>query len=249
VRTRLSDRFPDTQEKYRELACNRAARQVLIFCSAQSLGAIRPISLNSETGKFPLPSSLQIEKPESKGARPEPDEFHTIGQFYAAVEDAIDSLCDELGEAKVFCGNAERQIQPEEYYGSGEIVVVTDRDGDAQILGRGNGKSLAHFYRFNSILKRRHYTTGDKSRSHPQGTTFEVDCSKVDPLPAHWASRRKLTHHPLSDAAPKTQPVFPMPFCVYASSTRVRQKGAPKQPSTAHPSGASATSTSGNLTT
>jgi hypothetical protein len=176
-----------------------------------------------------------------------------------------------MSEAKVFCGNAERQIRPEEYYGSGEIVVVTDRtsakraideivhqgeaarddifDGDAQILGRGNGKSLAHFYRFTSILKRRHYTTGDKSRSHPQGTTFEVDCSKVDPLPAHWASRRKLTHHPLSDAAPKTQPVFPMPFCVYASSTRVRQKGAPKQPSTAHPSGASATSTSGNLTT
>lgn len=147
---------------------------------------------------------LQIERPEPKGGRPEPGHFHTIGQFYAAVDEAIDRLCDRLGEHRVFSGDPDRQIRPKDYYGAGSIVVVTNRDTahraiaeiveqgegahhgifdrDHRILGEGGGQDVAHYYRYMEILKRRRYTQHDTAASGPRGGRLPVDYRAVYPI-------------------------------------------------------------------
>lgn len=151
-----------------------------------------------------LETFLKIERPEAKGARPEPGHFHTIGQFYSAVGAAVDDLCDRLGERQVFRGREDRQIRPEDYYGSGSIVVVTGRDtahraiaeiveqgegahrgifdGDHQILGEGDGEEVAHYYRFMEVLEGRRYTRHDTPSTGPRGRAIPVDYDAVYPI-------------------------------------------------------------------
>ncbi len=154
--------------------------------------------------KSALETFLKIERPEAKGARPQPGHFHTIGQFYAAVGQSLDELCERLGEGRVFCGDPSRQIRPEDYYGAGSIVVVTNRDtahwaiakivqqgegahhgifdGDHKILGEDGGQEVAHYYRFMEILKGRSYTQHDTPSSGPTGCVMPVDYSAVHPI-------------------------------------------------------------------
>jgi len=154
-----------------------------------------------------LETFLQIERPEAKGAKPEPGHFHTIGQFYAAIDDAIDRLCDRLGEARVFSGPASRQIRPKDYYGAGAIIEVTSRDTahraiaeiveqgegahhgifdrDHRILGEGGGQEVAHYYRYMEILKGKRYTRHDTARSGPTGGRLPVDYRAVYPIRAN----------------------------------------------------------------
>ncbi|MCC6316408.1 MAG: ferritin-like protein [Gemmatimonadaceae bacterium] len=151
-----------------------------------------------------LRTFLRIERPEPRGAKPQPGHFTTIAQFYLAIDQAIDALCDRLGEQRVFSGAVDRQVRPSDYYGSGEIVVVKDRDsahraiaeiieqgegapggifdGDAQILGDGDGREIAHYYRFNEVLQGRHYTARDTPRSGPTGSRLDVDFDAVYPI-------------------------------------------------------------------
>lgn len=93
-------------------------------------------------GKFSresIEAFMRIEKPEDKGAPPQGDYFHSIGQFYAAVRDGLKYLVDQElhhnGE-KVFTGTANLQITREFYYGgAGEITVIDDLDSaEAAIL-------------------------------------------------------------------------------------------------------------------
>ena len=143
----------------------------------------------------------KIERPEPKGARPRAKQFKTIGQFYAAVGKHLDDLCEKYGEKKVFSGNARLQIQHEDYYGSGAIVVVTGRDTahqaiativdqgegahegifdpDKNILGRGSGMELAHYFRFMEISHGRHYRQNDTLKSGPTGARMKVDFEKI----------------------------------------------------------------------
>lgn len=154
-----------------------------------------------------LGTFLQIERPEPKGGRPEPGHFHTIGQFYAAIGEAIDRLCDRLGERRVFSGHRRRQIRPKDYYGAGSIVVVTSRDTahraiaeiveqgegahdgifdrDHRILGEGGGQEVAHYYRYMEILKGRRYTQHDTAASGPRGGKLPVDYRAVYPIRAN----------------------------------------------------------------
>lgn len=154
--------------------------------------------------KSALATFMKIERPEARNARPEPGRFHTIGQFYAAVRDAIDHLCDRLGESKVFTGDLTRQVRPEDYYGSGSIVVVTGRDSahraideiveqgegahhglfdkDRQILGQGRGEELAHYFRFMEVREGRHFTAHDTPASGPTGRPLAVDYAAVYPI-------------------------------------------------------------------
>jgi len=147
---------------------------------------------------------LQIERPEAKKALPEAEGFDTIGQFYAYVKEKLDKLCDEHGEQKVFCGDINLQIRPEDYYGSGSVVVVTNRntahdaietiveqgegahegifDKDHNIFGPGDGKELAHYYRFMEIHLGRHFKKGDTPRSGPHGSPLKVYFDEVYPL-------------------------------------------------------------------
>jgi len=151
-----------------------------------------------------LRTFLKTERPEAKGARPEPGHYHTLGQFYAAVGEAIDTLCERFGEQRVFCGDPSRQVQPDQYYGSGSLIVVTDRasahraiaeiveqgegapghifDGDQKILGNGVGEEVAHYYRFLELLEGRRFTQRDTARSGPTGGKIPVDFSSMYPL-------------------------------------------------------------------
>ncbi len=148
-----------------------------------------------------LHTFLHIEKPEAKGTKPKGEKFHTIGQFYAFVRNKIDHLCDTYGEETIFCGTIEKQIRPEDYYGSGAVIIVKNRttahealneiveqgegahegifDKDHNILGPGHGKELAHYYRFNEILEQTHYVEDDTPETGPTGEPLKVDYDKV----------------------------------------------------------------------
>ncbi|HLO81325.1 MAG TPA: ferritin-like protein, partial [Chitinophagaceae bacterium] len=163
--------------------------------------------------KKALVTFMKIERPEEKGAKPQAGEFKTIDQFYAAVGQLLDELCDQYGEEMVFTGDKKLQIQPEDYYGSGDLVVVTDRDSahraistivdqgegaahgifddDHRIFGDGGGKELAHYYRFSEIYEGRHYKKHDTPKSKPSGDPLPVDYKAVYPIKAD-IDRRKF---------------------------------------------------------
>jgi hypothetical protein len=154
--------------------------------------------------KEALETFKKIERPETLHAKPTGNRFHTIGQFYAAIGKLLDDLCEEYGDKKIFTGKKHLQIQPADYYGSGSIVVVTNRktaheaiatiadqgegshhsifDDDHNIFGDSDGKELAHYYRFNEIYKEKHYTEKDTHKSGPTGSKFEVDYKGVYPI-------------------------------------------------------------------
>ena len=143
----------------------------------------------------------KIERPDSRGAKPKTTQFKTIGQFYAGVGKHLDEMCEKYGEKKVFSGNARLQIQREDYYGSGAIVVVTGRDTahqaiativdqgegadegifdlDKNILGSGSGKEIAHYFRFMEISHGQRYRQSDTRKSGPTGACLKVDFEKV----------------------------------------------------------------------
>ncbi|HXR44634.1 MAG TPA: ferritin-like protein [Pseudolysinimonas sp.] len=152
--------------------------------------------------KRALETFLAIERPEGPRARPEARKLHTIAQFYAAVRDGIDDLCDRLGEKAVFSGDVARQIQPGAYYAAGELIVVTNRDTAHQAITEiaeqgegahdsvfdadqsicGEGREPAHFYRFLQLVKGRLYRTGDTPKSGPSGARIDVDFDAVYPM-------------------------------------------------------------------
>ena len=108
---------------------------------------------------------MVIEEPEHPIEFPEvratflPEEYHTIGEFYAAVA----SLLTELGPT-VFTGHADRQVTG--WIGPHEITPVrcasSAQDAIRLIVDQGEGtatspasgpESLAHYYRFEQIQK------------------------------------------------------------------------------------------------
>jgi len=149
---------------------------------------------------------LKIEKPEDLDAPPEGDRFHTIGQFYLAIEEALRRLCETLGESAVFSGDPARQVTPDalEYTGSGQVIAVTDLasalaaideieeqgegqtpkevwDGDRDMF-HPEREEVAHYFRFQEILAGRAYRRGDTPASGPSGPPFEVDWTAVFPM-------------------------------------------------------------------
>ena len=146
----------------------------------------------------------KIERPEARHAKPTTKQFKTIGQFYVGVGKHLDDLCEKHGEKKVFSGNLGLQIQPEDYYGSGAVVVVAGRDTahqaiativdqgegadegifdlDKNILGKGRGKELAHYFRFMEISHGQRYRQNDTLKSGPTGAPLKVDYEKVYPI-------------------------------------------------------------------
>jgi len=71
---------------------------------------------------------MKIERPEDSGAPSEDEGYDTIGQFYQAIEEGLQRLCEEMGEAQVFTGDPARQILPDtfRYSGSGRVIPVYD---------------------------------------------------------------------------------------------------------------------------
>lgn len=149
---------------------------------------------------------MRIEKPEEREAPPEADRFDTIGQFYRAIEDALKDLCATHGERQVFCGDPARQVTPEmlAYRGSGRIVAVSDLasalaaideieeqgeglkhdevwDGDRDMF-HPEREEVAHYFRYDAILRGRSYRRGDTPASGPTGDRFDVDWTSVYPM-------------------------------------------------------------------
>ena len=115
---------------------------------------------------------LVIEQPESPGAPPEGDEFETLGQFYLALELAIEDLSDRFD---LFADvGADRQFADPRYYqpvefdaeDSGGLMLVHDLASACEaievVVHQGEGVSgeryadpshqeLTHFYKFEQI--------------------------------------------------------------------------------------------------
>jgi hypothetical protein len=70
-----------------------------------------------------------LEHPALIGARPQPDRWTTIAQFYEAVAEAVERIG---ANPKVWSGHADHQVRPNrEYYGGGGDVIVVDGVGSA----------------------------------------------------------------------------------------------------------------------
>jgi hypothetical protein len=140
---------------------------------------------------------LKIEMPAEPDAPPEANRYHTIGQFYAAIEDALKQLSSEKN---IFTGDPKRQITQEYYYGSGGgVYPVTDLDSALEalheIVGQGEGVDqtifdgdhrifgeeieYAHYFRYNEIYKERYYTKKDTPHSGPTGKRLPVNWKAV----------------------------------------------------------------------
>jgi hypothetical protein len=158
---------------------------------------------------------LNIERPAAADALAQADEYRTIGQFYAAVTDGINSLCEVLGESAVFCGDPARQIgQFHLKRGGGAVIAVHDLktamaalkeiveqgegaartavwDGDVDVF-HPEREEVAHFYRFKELQLGRRYQPGDTPRSGPSGEPIQVDLAAVAPM----RRNPKVADHP-----------------------------------------------------
>jgi CDGSH-type Zn-finger protein len=166
-----------------------------------------------------LATFMAIEKPGPRDSAPEDDVYETIGQFYAAIEDALVRLSAELGEAVVFSGDPTRQVTDALYYGGGgRIVAVTDlasaRRALDEIVEQGEGldhesiidgdrdmfhpdrDELAHYFRFHELALGRRYLPGDTPHSGPTGEPVTVDWSGVHPM---RTNPRSVDYPPGSD--------------------------------------------------
>ena len=149
--------------------------------------------------KQSIKTFLHIERPEKPKAPPEADKYHTIAQFYEAIELGLKDLSHK---EILFNGKVSKQVTPEYYYGGGgEAIPVTNLDSALQALyeitGQGEGvhhtiwdgddkfgevKELAHYFRFNEIHKERRYTAKDKLKSEPSGEKLIVHWDQVYPM-------------------------------------------------------------------
>ncbi len=145
---------------------------------------------------------VRIERPAPAGAPPEDEGYETIGQFYAALLEAMVRLEEEARArgGSIFTGPEARQIEPHHFYygGGGGVVLVRDlataRTALEEVMEQGEGmdhtifdgdeafgdeEELAHYFRFNEILAGRYYLPSDTPGSGPTGPAFPVDWSAV----------------------------------------------------------------------
>ena len=145
--------------------------------------------------KDTMETFLKIEMPAAKHAPPQPNNYHTIGQFYAALKDAL-----ILHGNAIFTGDPSLQVKPNEYYGGGGNLVPVYKldnaiEGIDEIVGQGEGidgtiedpdhvlfgeeVEYAHYFRFNEVLQERRYRPGDNPHKPPTGPPVAVDWKAV----------------------------------------------------------------------
>lgn len=92
------------------------------------------------------------------GLMPAAPDYSTIGDFYRHIATSLEETAAHLGEHRLFCGNASRQLRPQEFK-TGQLVVVTDlasaRRAIDFIVEQGEGSPVAgessHFQRFDAM--------------------------------------------------------------------------------------------------
>lgn len=138
---------------------------------------------------------LKIEMPAAKAAPPQPNRYHTIGQFYMALKEALIRL-----GPNIFTGNPGWQVTSNDYYGGGgKLLAVHSLDhaleGIDEIIGQGEGMDgtiedpdqtmfgegieYAHYFRFNEVLQARRYRAGDHPDQPPTGAPVAVDWNRA----------------------------------------------------------------------
>ncbi|MFI7230526.1 ferritin-like domain-containing protein [Nonomuraea angiospora] len=164
-------------------------------------------------GPEALEMFLRLEQPAPPGAPPEDDNYETIGQFYAAIEQGLRYLCDTLGEKEVFSGDPARQVSGGHFrHTGGRLVAVTDLasalDALEEIVEQGEGTArsevwdgdqdeVAHYYRFMELKLGRRYRRGDTPESGPTGEKLSVDLTGVLPMtpdPVDPAAQEEFNH-------------------------------------------------------
>lgn len=141
-----------------------------------------------------LDAFLRIELPAPPPAPPQAGKYHTIGQFYAAIGEALVRL-DAQTDGGIFTGDASRQLQSSSYYGGGgQLLPIHGLDAAleaiGEIVGQGEGMpgqlldpdhklfgqeiEYAHYYRFNEVRQGRLYAAGDGPRDPPSGPAVSV---------------------------------------------------------------------------
>lgn len=144
---------------------------------------------------------LKIERPAKPHAPPEPDRYHTIGQFYEAIEDAFAELSKSHD---LFVKRREAyQVTGDHWYygGGGEPIRVHDlasaRSAIEEIAEQGEGMphsifdgdtrfhqmpEPAHYFRFKEIQLGRRYLPTDTPGGGPTGPELPVDWAAVYPM-------------------------------------------------------------------
>ena len=131
-----------------------------------------PLVLERCTRELVRETFMTIERPQTAGAPPEDDVYETLGQFYAALEQAVDVLD---GEDELFANHQpDRQLSDSSYYSpvefdapdSGGLMLISDGASADRaleiIVDQGEGLSderwadeshqeLTHFYKFEQI--------------------------------------------------------------------------------------------------
>lgn len=127
------------------------------------------VNLEPCTPRLIKDTFMAIEQPGDIDAKPEDDEFHTIGQFYLSIEEGLKSLNKSTD---LFANNnIDKQLpqmgyKPPDQDDAGEIVTVTDLqsalDSLEIIVHQGEGildshyddpskKELCHYFKFEKI--------------------------------------------------------------------------------------------------
>lgn len=166
-------------------------------------------------GQEALTTFLAIENPNHSGVKPPSasaeaavprvyelaaeNGYKTIGEFYGAIEKAIQALDARGG---LFTGEASRQIGPSIFHPdphSGRMIEVKDLttamealelivdqgEGDVKTPGPGEKfdteGQLAHFYLFKELSEGREYLQGD-SPDKPTGPQIVLDSAAILPM-------------------------------------------------------------------
>ena len=150
-----------------------------------------------------LDTFLRIERPAPAHAKPQGNNYHTIGQFYQAILDGFEHLASNGGAKKLFTGKRSRQISATKAYygGGGEPIEVVDLDtaraAILEISEQGEGfdhtifdddkqfgqvDELAHYFRFYEIRAGRRFRPTDVPHEPPTGTELLVDWSGRYPM-------------------------------------------------------------------
>lgn len=151
--------------------------------------------------KDAIQTFLNIEMPAEPDAPPEDDNWQTIGQFYAAIEDALIEL-DAKTKGGIFMGDINKQLDENDFYGGGgKLFPVTNLEtaliAIKQIVGQGEGVrdtifdtdvlfgeeiDYAHYYKFNEIMQEQRYCPTDQAEDPPSGAKVDVDWDSVYPM-------------------------------------------------------------------
>ncbi|ENN85424.1 hypothetical protein RHSP_52448 [Rhizobium freirei PRF 81] len=154
----------------------------------------------SEAGKSLLP------RVPAKNSSTEHIELHywSIGEFYKAIHLGFVELAHKMEMKALFAGDPKRQVDSKYYYSAGgELTAITDLKHALMaidfIADQGEGSNqhvydaegeLAHYYRFDQILKKRYYRDPNQDGArdnpgHPQGGEFPVHMEAVFPIKAN----------------------------------------------------------------